>query len=98
VIAGLGSVVVSCFDATTYGMQFQALTSDVTSVWTDDSIAGSSFRRLTSFGAVITYLNPGTGTRHVVVRAINSTKGGTWDIFIEGSTANGCLASFQHTS
>jgi hypothetical protein len=24
--------------------------------------------------------------------------GGTWDIFIEGSTANGCLASSQHTS
>jgi hypothetical protein len=47
---------------------------------------------------VITYLNPGTGTRHVVLRASNTTKGGTWDIFIEGSAANGCLASIQHTS
>jgi hypothetical protein len=103
-IANVGGLTLSCgpggFPADSYGLQFTATPpggSGVTSVWKDDSIAGSSFNNLSGI-AVITYLNPGTGTRHVVLRASNTTKSGTWDIFIEGSAANGCLASIQHTS
>ena len=100
-IAGLGSVRVACsafgIGGNEYSMWIQALTSGVTSVWIDDSIAGSSFHLIPDIGGEILYLDSDTGTRHVVVRAMNSTKSGTWDIFIEGSVAHGCRASFQYT-
>jgi hypothetical protein len=68
------------------------------SVWVDDSIAGSSFRTLGDRDFNYTHDAQGsTGTRHLVVRMANNVKSGTWDIFIEGSVANGCSASVQRT-
>ena len=70
-----------------------------TSVWVDDSIAGTSYRSMAA-GEFQYYPDAGTGstgTRHLVIRMASATKSGTWDIFIEGSTANGCSASVQQT-
>jgi hypothetical protein len=68
------------------------------SVWIDDSIAGTSFRTLADRDFTYTHDAQGsTGTRHLVIRMANSVKSGSWDIFIEGSTANGCSASIRST-
>ncbi len=69
----------------------------MTNVWTDDSAGGSTYNTLTGIN-VLTYLNPGTGTRHFVIRASTPTKSGTWDIFIEASAANDCHANVQLSS
>ena len=103
-IANVGGVTAGCgpggFPAGQYFLQFTTTPpggAGVTSVWVDDSIAGSSYETRTGI-AVINYIVPGAGTRHVVLRASNTTKSGTFDMFFEGSAANGCLISIQHTS
>ena len=101
-IAGLGVVELACgpslilVEAEFAIMRFSPTIDEVTSVWTEDSGGTSSFNKVAGNEA-ITNLARGIGTRHVVVRAMNSTKSGTWDIFLHGSGANGCLASVQHT-
>lgn len=68
------------------------------SVWVDDSIAGASY--LSRAGQAFDHYPTtagNTGTRHPVVRMANRAKSGSWDSFIEGSTANGCSASIQRT-
>ena len=68
------------------------------SVWIDDSIAGVSYRTLAANDFVYyPSTSASTGTRHLVVRMTNGAKSGSWDIFIEGSAANGCSASIQRT-
>lgn len=101
-IAGLGDVTTGCgpggFPAGQYFLQVFADAAGA-SIWIDDSIAGTSY----AITAVPVYLwgganQGGAGTRHVVVRMSSTTKSGTWDIFYEGSAANGCQISIQHTS
>jgi hypothetical protein len=101
-IAGLGDVTTGCgpggFPAGQYFLQVFANAAGA-SIWLDDSIAGTSY----AITAVPVYLwgganQGGAGTRHVVVRMSSTTKSGTWDIFYEGSAANGCQISIQHTS
>jgi hypothetical protein len=62
-------------------------------VWIDDSIAGMSYDT-TSGVDVITKFAPGTGTRHVVLRASNATLNATWDIFYQGAGAT-CKISIE---
>ena len=100
-IPGVGGVTTGCgpggFPAGTYFLQFTTtpgVAGDVTSIWLDDSIDGSSYAERTGV-QVISPLVPGTGTRHVVLRASNSGKSGTWDMFYEGSATFGCLISVQ---
>ena len=102
-IAGLGVVDLACgpqlflVEAEFAIMRFSPTGIDEeTSVWTEDSGAPSSFNKVAS-NEVISNLAQGIGTRHVVIRAMNSTKSGTWDIFLHGSGANRCLVSVQHT-
>lgn len=103
-IAGVGTVYLGCgpggVSANEYLMgvgNFGGNGAD--SVWIDDSIAGTSYRTLAP-NQFVYYPSSGasTGTRHLVVRMTNGAKSGSWDIFIEGSTANGCSASIQHTA
>lgn len=70
--------------------------SAAASVWIDDSIAGLSYRTLPADNFDY-LLNGDSGTRHLVIRMSNSTKSGTWNVYIEGSAANGCAASIQST-
>jgi hypothetical protein len=100
-IPGVGGVTTGCgpggFPAGTYFLQFTTtpgLAGDVTSIWIDDSVAGPSYAERTGV-AVISPIVPGSGTRHVVLRAANSGKSGTWDMFYEGSATFGCLISVQ---
>jgi hypothetical protein len=100
-IAGLGSLNVGCgpgeTDADEYAVGVRNDTSATASVWVDDSIAGVSYRTV-SAQAFVSLMLDGTGTRHLVVRMSTASKSGTWDVFLEGSVANGCTASIQRTS
>ena len=100
-IPGVGGVTTGCgpggFPAGSYFLQFTTtpgVAGDVTSIWLDDSVDGSSYAERTGV-QVISPIVPGTGTRHVVLRAANSAKSGTWDMFYEGSATFGCLISVQ---
>jgi hypothetical protein len=102
-VANVGNVLVSCgpggFAAGSYGLQVVVSppgNTGETRVWVDDSIAGMSYETRSGF-SVITKLNPGTGTRHVVVRESNASLSATFDIFIQGSGAT-CKASIEFPS
>jgi hypothetical protein len=84
-------------DADEYAVGVRNDTSATASVWVDDSIAGVSYRTV-SAQAFVSLMLDGTGTRHLVVRMSTASKSGTWDVFLEGSVANGCTASIQRTS
>ena len=102
-IAGLGTVYLGCGPGGVAANQYLMGVGNfggngTNSVWIDDSIAGVSYRTLAA-NAFVYYPSTAasTGTRHLVVRMTNGAKSGSWDIFIEGSAANGCSASVQRT-
>jgi hypothetical protein len=97
-VAGVGGVTASYFGGTTgqYGLQFTTTppgNTGETLVWFDDSLAGTSFDTRSGVD-VITKLNPGTGTRHVVLRASNASRSATWDIFFQGAGST-CKISIE---
>jgi hypothetical protein len=47
--------------------------------------------------AVISPLVPGTGTRHIELRASNATRSATWDIFYQGA-GTACVISIEMPS
>ncbi len=70
----------SCDTSGRYYLQFTNVANN-TSVWVDDSIAGMSYDHQASSPAVLTFINPGTGDRHVELRAANDAAGATFDMF-----------------
>ncbi len=100
-ISGLGNFYLGCgpggVAADQYLVGIGNSTDTSASLWIDDSIAGNSYRMLAA-NDFFYLLDPGTGTRHLVVRMTTPSKSGNWDVFIEGSAANGCAASIQRTS
>ncbi len=99
-ISDLGSFYVGCgpggVPAGSYSVSVYNSTAETASVWIDDSIDGTSFQEIAPTTNVYT-LNAASGTRRLTVRMEAGAKSGTWDVFIEGSVANGCRASIQST-
>lgn len=100
-IAGVGMVYLGCgpggVNADQYIMAVANFSDNGTdSVWIDDSVDGTSYRALASTDLEY-FGGRATGTRHLAIRMSNGVKSGSWDIFIEGSTTNGCSASIQQT-
>ena len=62
-------------------------------MWIDDSIAGLSYQTMSGV-AVISPLVPGTGTRHIELRASNSSRSATWDIYYQGAGSD-CVISIE---
>lgn len=100
-ISGLGYLYLGCgpggLAADRYAVGLGSESGTTASLWIDDSIAGNSYRTVAA-GDFFYLLIDDTGTRHLVLRMSTPSKSGTWDVFIEGSSANGCAASIQQTS